>query len=76
MINNKVPYSLTFKYFNDTITLRKESPMLTISDVMEMNRSIVVGIFGEKAYHDYFIEMVDQIYEYGDTRNVDVSLMD
>jgi hypothetical protein len=32
--------------------LRKDSPMLRISDVMEMNRSIVVGIFGEKAYHD------------------------
>jgi hypothetical protein len=74
MTNNKVPYSLTFKYFNDTITLKKDSPMLRISDVMEMNRSIVVGIFGERAYHDYFLEVIDQIYEYGDTRGIEVPI--
>jgi hypothetical protein len=61
-MNNKIPYSMTFKYFNETITLKKESPTLNIHDVMEMNKKIILSLFGKKAYEDIIIKISDDIY--------------
>ena len=71
----KIPYTLTFKCFNDTIMLKKESHALSISDVMEMNRAIVVNLFGEKAYDDYILLLSEEIYEKGTSRNVDLPIL-
>jgi len=64
-MKNNIPYSLTFKYFNDIITLKKDSPSLNIKDVMEMNKSIMITLFSEKAYKKYIIRMAEK-YEYND----------
>lgn len=71
----KVPYTLTFKCFNDTITLKKESHALRISDVMEMNRAIVVNLFGEKAYDDYILLLGEEICDKGNSRNIDLPIL-
>jgi hypothetical protein len=68
----KVPYTLTFKCFNDTITLKKETHALRLSDVMEMNRAIIINLFGEKAYDDYILLLGEEIYEKGNSRNVEI----
>lgn len=68
----KIPFSLTFKYFNDTITLKKETHSLRISDVMDMNRAIIINLFGEKAYDDYILLLGEEIYEKGNSRNVEI----
>lgn len=60
-MRNNIPYSLTFKYFNDTITLKKDSPTLDIHDVMEMNKSIMITLFGERAYNETIKRIAEEI---------------
>ena len=69
-MTNKIPYSLTFKCFNDTIILKKEVHSLRLSDIMEMNRVIIINLFGEKAYDDYILLLGDEICDKGNSRNV------
>jgi hypothetical protein len=37
---------------------------------MEMNRVIVINLFGEKAYDDYILLLGDEICDKGNSRNV------
>ena len=72
-MRRQIPFSLTFKYFNDTITIKKQSQILDIHDVMEMNKSIIITLFGEDAYKSYILHEGDRIYERGGTLNLEIN---
>ena len=46
----KIPIQLTYKYFSETITIKKKVDSLHIGDTMEMYKGIIVPIYGQENY--------------------------
>jgi hypothetical protein len=59
----KIPIQLTYKYFNETITIKKRVDSLHIGDTMEMYKGIIVPIYGQENYERAIITLAQRIIE-------------
>ena len=57
----KIPISLTYKFFDETITVKKRVEDLHIQETMDMYKNIMVPLFGERAYEFSMIATADRI---------------
>ena len=57
----KIPITLTYKYFDETISVKKKVDDMHIGETLEMYKSIMVPIFGEKSYEDSIISLSNKI---------------
>jgi hypothetical protein len=57
----KIPISLTYKFFDETITVKKRVEDLHIQETMDMYKNIMVPLFGERAYELSMIATADRI---------------
>jgi hypothetical protein len=57
----KIPISLTYKFFDETITVKKRVGDLHIQETMDMYKNIMVPLFGERAYELSMIATADRI---------------
>lgn len=55
------PVTITYKFYNDTIIMKREVYDLTVRDLMELNRSMIVNVFDEELYRDYVLKMAKDI---------------
>lgn len=55
------PVTITYKFYNDTITMKRDVYDLTVRDLMELNRSMIVNVFDEELYRDYVLKMARDI---------------
>lgn len=55
------PVTITYKFYNDTITMKREVYDLTVRDLMDLNRSMIVNVFDEELYKDYILKMAKNI---------------
>lgn len=69
-MNNNITYSLTFKVLNESITYKKDSPSLHIAEVMLMQKSLIITLFGEEAYKNAIFNEVDRILTCEDNMNI------
>lgn len=60
-IHKTTPVTITYKFFNDTVMMKRDVYDLTIKDLMEMNRSMVVNVFDEQLYQDYILQLAEEI---------------
>ena len=58
-----IPISLSYKYFSETITVKKKVDSLNISDTLDMYKSIIVPIYGEEYYERAMVSLAQQILE-------------
>lgn len=59
----KIPIQLTYKYFSETITIKKKVDSLHIGDTMEMYKGIIVPIYGQENYERIIISLAHKIME-------------
>jgi hypothetical protein len=59
----KIPIQLTYKYFSETITIKKKVDSLHIGDTMEMYKGIIVPIYGQENYERVIITLAHKIME-------------
>ena len=59
----KIPISLSYKYFSETITDRKKVDSLHIGDTLDMYKSIIVPIYGQEAYERAIVSLAQSILE-------------
>jgi hypothetical protein len=59
----KIPISLSYKYFSETITVRKKVDDLHIGDTLDMYKSIIVPIYGQDAYERAIVSLAQCILE-------------
>lgn len=59
----KIPISLSYKYFSETITIRKKVDDLHIRDTLDMYKSIIVPIYGQDAYERAIVSLAQGIME-------------
>ena len=59
----KIPIQLTYKYFSETITIKKRVDSLHIGDTMEMYKGIIVPIYGQENYERVIITLAQRILE-------------
>lgn len=57
----KIPITLTYKYFDETISVKKKVEDMHIGETLDMYKSIMVPIFGEKPYEDSIISLSNKI---------------
>ena len=57
----KIPITLTYKYFDETISVKKKVEDMHIGETLDMYKSIMIPIFGEKPYEDSIIRLSDRI---------------
>ena len=57
----KIPITLTYKYFDEAISVKKKVDDMHIGETLEMYKSIMVPIFGEKSYEDSIIRLSNRI---------------
>jgi len=57
----KIPISLTYKFFDETITVKKRVEDLHIQETIDMYKNIMVPLFGERAYELSMIATADRI---------------
>jgi hypothetical protein len=55
------PVTITYKFFNDTIIMKRDVYDLRIRDLMELNRSMVVNVFDEELYQEYILSLAKDI---------------
>jgi hypothetical protein len=59
----KIPIQLTYKYFSETITIKKKVDSLHIGDTMEMYKGIIVPIYGQENYERVILTLAHKIME-------------
>ena len=59
----KIPISLYYKYFSETITIRKKVETLHIGDTLDMYKSIIVPVYGQDAYERAIVSLAQGILE-------------
>jgi hypothetical protein len=57
----KIPIQLSLKYFDEQVTVKKKVEDMHIGEFMEMQKSILIPIFTEKAYEDSIIAQAKRI---------------
>lgn len=57
----KIPIQLSFKYFDENVLVKKKVDSMEMCEVMDMYKSIMVPIFGERAYEETIINLSERI---------------
>ena len=57
----KIPISLTFKFFDEQITVKKKVDDMHVGETLDMLKNIMVPLFGEKVYEDTILSVADNI---------------
>ena len=57
----KIPIQLSLKYFNEQVVVKKKVDDMHIGEFMDMQRNILIPIFGEKSYEDTVILLAKRI---------------
>ena len=57
----KIPIQLSLKYFDEQVVVKKKVDDMHIGEFMDMQRNILIPIFGEKSYEDTFILLAKRI---------------
>ena len=60
-IHKTTPVTITYKFYNDTVIMKRDVYDLTIRDLMELNRSMVVNVFDEQLYQEYIIQLAGEL---------------
>jgi hypothetical protein len=60
-IHKTTPVTITYKFYNDTVIMKRDVYDLTIRDLMELNRSMVVNVFDEQLYQEYIIQLAEEL---------------
>lgn len=55
------PVTITYKFYNDTITMKRDVYDLSIRDLMDLNRSMVVNVFDEESYQENILRIAKEI---------------
>ena len=57
----KIPIQLSLKYFNEQVVVKKKVDDMHIGEFMDMQKNILIPIFGEKSYEDTVILLAKRI---------------
>ena len=57
----KIPIQLSLKYFDEQVVVKKKVDDMHIGEFMDMQRNILIPIFGEKSYEDTVILLAKRI---------------
>jgi len=57
----KIPIQLSLKYFDEQVVIKKKVEDMHIGEFMEMQKSILIPIFSQKAYEDSIIAQAKRI---------------
>ena len=57
----KIPISLTFKFFDEQITVKKKVDDMHVGETLDMLKNIMVPLFGEKVFEDAILSVADNI---------------
>jgi hypothetical protein len=55
------PVIMTYKFFNDTVTLKREVYDLTPINIMDMNRTLIISVFNEQLYEETILSIASDI---------------
>lgn len=55
------PVIMTYKFFNDTVTLKREVYDLTPKNIMDMNRTLIISVFNEQLYEETILSIASDI---------------
>ena len=55
------PITMTYKFFNDTVTLKREVYDLTPINIMDMNRTLIISVFNEQLYEETILSIASDI---------------
>ncbi len=55
------PITMTYKFFNDTVTLKREVYDLTPRNIMDMNRTLIISVFNEELYEETILSIASDI---------------
>jgi hypothetical protein len=55
------PITMTYKFFNDTVTLKREVYDLTPRNIMDMNRTLIISVFNEELYEETIMSIASDI---------------
>ncbi len=59
----KIPIQLSFKLFNETMSIKTTVEDLHIGKTMDMYKNIMVPLFGEENYENTILSIANQIKE-------------
>jgi len=57
----KIPIQISLKYFDEQVVVKKKVDDMHIGEFMEMQKNILIPIFGEKSYEDTVILLAKRI---------------
>lgn len=57
----KIPISLSFKFFDEQVTVKKKVDDMHVGETLDMLKNIMVPLFGEKVYEDTILSVADNI---------------
>ena len=57
----KIPIQLSYKFFDEQVTIKKKVDDMHIGEVMDMYKSLMVPLFGEYAYEKSIISLAKRI---------------
>ena len=57
----KIPIQISLKYFDEQVVVKKKVDDMHIGEFMEMQRNILIPIFGERSYEDSVIMLAKRI---------------
>ncbi len=59
----KIPIQLSFKLFNETMSIKTTVEDLHIGKTMDMYKNIMVPLFGEESYENTILSIANKIKE-------------
>jgi len=57
----KIPIQISLKYFDEQVVVKKKVDDMHIGEFMDMQKNILIPIFGEKSYEDTVILLAKRI---------------
>jgi len=57
----KIPISLSFKFFDEQVTVKKKVDDMHVGETIDMFKNIMVPLFGEKVFEDTILSVADNI---------------
>ena len=57
----KIPIQISLKYFDEQVVVKKKVDDMHIGEFMDMQKNILIPIFGEKSYEDSVLNQAKKI---------------
>ena len=57
----KIPIQISLKYFDEQVVVKKKVDDMHIGEFMDMQKNILIPIFGERPYEDSVINLAKRI---------------